>query len=155
MRRYIIKGIVFVQDELGYVEDGQVKGLLRDKLDNLTIDEATLSTIFDSLYDEGILRKLFAIILKPDRSTILRRILSRLMSWRHGVDVKDPILSMKNSEIAQVLVDFFDCNVSWMKNLKTSAHGSDFSDWNLIRKTLFNSKKRSIFFPAETLPSQN
>lgn len=155
MRRYFVQGVLFVQDELGYVEDGIVKSLLREKFDNLKIEEAQLAQVFDHLYDSGVLRELFKIILKPDRSTLIRRGLNRWQAWRHGVNMADPIVSMKNSEIAQVLIDFFDCNVSWMSNLQSSAHVSDFSDWTLIRKTLSNWKKRFTISPAKIFQSPN
>jgi len=133
IQRYTFKNILFLQEELTYAEDGKVKKCL-ERLAGIFSGQITLADALATIYDEGIAGELFAVILKPNNGTIFHKLWNRFWAWKHGVnlsnvgDVKsrEPIIAfLKNSEIMEVLADFFVLNTNWMNGLEQLKQASN------------------------------
>jgi hypothetical protein len=115
-RVYVIGRALYYQDELNYAEDGLVKYVLKQVLGD-TAAEMTFGETIDRLYDKGAVPGLFKVILKPYAPTFLHRI------WNKAFACADVVPTMKNSEIAAVLSDFFFFNTSWLADLQSMLPG--------------------------------
>lgn len=126
IRRYTYKRIFFKQEELTYAEDSLVKKHLA-RLAEIAAGNVSFAEAIGKIYDEGIAVDLMAVILKPHEPTPFHTIWNYLWAKIHNVsrsnmsesDGTKPIIHlMKNSEILEVLADFFVLNTSWMKGLE-------------------------------------
>jgi predicted DNA-binding antitoxin AbrB/MazE fold protein len=117
---YFIGKTFFSQSELNYSDNEQANSLLKKAdIQLANLNSQTVGSIIDVLYEGGILKQLFEIVLKKEKR-----------GWR-GVwnffrkDEKEIILKMTNSKIAEVAIDFFIFKSSWFTHLINSAQKSD------------------------------
>ncbi|MFI5250797.1 MAG: hypothetical protein ACHQQQ_00070 [Bacteroidota bacterium] len=116
----------FRQEELTYAEDAQVKKCI-SKIAEISSGNVTLFDVIGSIYDTGLLEELFAVILKPDHRTKFHQIWNWWWARYYGITLhpeipmngRKPIIGLlKNSEIMEVLADFFVLNTNWMNGLE-------------------------------------
>lgn len=124
-KRYTFHHIHLQQEELTFGEDGQIRGILA-KIAALTNQNSTVGEILDAIYTAGIAEELFAVILKPREPTPLHMVWNKFWAWKAGVTVcGDSIIAiLKNSQIIEVLADFFVLNTTWMQSFTAIASGS-------------------------------
>ena len=115
MKLYIFHGIRYKQEELTFAQDGIVRELLV-RIAGSTGPNATLGEWLDAVLREQIAESLFEIILKPHEPTLLHRWGNRCRLWRKGIAPggRGILPHLHNSQVAEVLADFFDLNTSWM-----------------------------------------
>lgn len=114
-KRYTFHHILFRQEELTFAEDGEVREIF-DQIAVLSSPERSIAGLLEAVYMNGIARKIFGIILKPYEPTFLHALWNRFWCWYHGCprDGGSIIGALKNSEVMEVLSDFFVLNTSWM-----------------------------------------
>jgi len=115
--RYNIKGTLWVQRELEYGEDLELKAVLRVVSDKFASGNATLSDLIDTAFDGETLPALFAVILKPYEPTPAHRLYNAIVARWRGIDRTNIVRVMPNSQLAAVLADFFMLNTGWIGSL--------------------------------------
>lgn len=115
IKHYRFKNILFTQEELTFGEDGKVREILC-RIAALTSPQAKVGDLLESIYTEGLAEELFAVILKPNNATIVHRLWNRFWSWRHKIrpEGRSVISHLRNSQVMEVLSDFFVLNTIWM-----------------------------------------
>jgi len=115
---YKFGGIKFVQEELTFEELGQVRALVKNSFLNINyLNDSNIVKIVDDMYDKGLLKDVFKIILKP--------FIPKWKFWiKEPEKIEVPLNKMKTSEIARVIVDFFIYNFGWINNFLTSGNNS-------------------------------
>jgi hypothetical protein len=118
--------MLYKQEELTYAEDAAVKNCI-SKLAEITSGNISLVDALGKIYDAGVAEELFGIILKRHEPTIFHRGWNFAWAQYHGINLSPqlpgikskPVISiLKNSEVMEVLADFFVLNTSWMKGLE-------------------------------------
>ena len=117
MMRYQFKGVRFYQAELNYREFERVKAIMQGKMDAFKLPDEKYSKVVNELYDRGILKDLFQVILKQDVNGQYAEWINKRRARRAGMDFDNIIASLTGSEVARVLTDFFLCNKAWTTNL--------------------------------------
>lgn len=148
MNIYKIKNTYWYQDELEYVENEKVNEIIKDSgIDLSKLNETDIRVVVDKLYEGDLLKRLFNIVLKPYNKGY-RRIYNIIYKS------KIPIVErMTNTEISEVLLDFFLYKASWLMNLINSAMKSD----SMLSKmtTAMNSQFGNQSTPLQVGTSQN
>lgn len=117
MMSYQFRGVRFTQGELTYREYEQAKDVMKDKIDAFKLPDEPYKKVLNELFDKGVLKDLFQIILKLDEPNMAARVLNRIRVRRAKMDLANIIASMTGSEVARVITDFFLCNKAWTTNL--------------------------------------
>lgn len=115
--RYNIRGTLWVQRELTYGEDLELKGVLRVISDRFAGGKATLSDMIDVVFDGETVATLLSVILKPYEPTIVHKAYNAFVARWRGVDRANIVNVMHNSQLAAVLADFFMLNTRWIGSL--------------------------------------
>lgn len=121
MKVYCASGTLWRMHVLNWSEDMKLKKIFSGKFQGLK-DNLSIGRIIDELHTTGMLKEWSSVVLKPFFGFGLwNRFILRIRGYK-----KDEfIMIMKNPTIAQVLVDFFYINVSWMSAYLTFAGISD------------------------------
>jgi hypothetical protein len=114
---YVIRKTLWYQDELTYAEDGRVKEVVKEVV-GPGFGLENFGESVDLLYEKGAIPGLFAVVLKPYEPTILHRLWNKAFMPAGGI-----VPVMKNSEVAQVLSDFFLFNTRWIGDLMSLLPG--------------------------------
>ena len=143
---YLIRGMPLYMRELDFDEDVRLKRILSNYLARMVPDG--IDSVIASMMESGALADAVALVLKPVPG-LGWWVSFRL--WTFGLERKDLIRKMRNSEIARVVVDFFQINLSLMGAYLSFADGSD---WRtalipLLGKSLYL-KNPFYTSPAET-----
>jgi hypothetical protein len=126
IKRYTFRHMLFKQEELTYEEDAKVKKCI-SQLAELTSGNNNLIDALCKVYDSNVAEELFDVILKPYNVTLFHKIWNLFWSEYYGIRLdhnsanseKKPVITLlKNSEIMEVLADFFVLNTNWMKGLE-------------------------------------
>lgn len=156
MKTYNIKRTFWVQRELEWGENAAIKPFLQKFEEAFAGDDKRFSMIIERIYNTDIIPGLFKIILKPYQPNILWYAWNEFWARRNKVDRTNIVASMKNSEIAEVMMDFFLCNTKWIAALGNSVSVSDMSRTpNLAREILKPLMSFSTSLRTETSPRQN
>jgi hypothetical protein len=113
MKRYIFKHIFYCQHELTYGEDILVKEILGELAETISGD-IKFGEAIERLIEKKIPPRLMAIILKPYQPTIIHGLWNAFWLGRYKLTSDEIINKMKNSEVMEVLGDFFLLNTKWM-----------------------------------------
>ncbi len=117
-RFYFFKKTFWMQSELTYAEDGKVKDILKPFAGFFkTKPKPDIIKIVDKVYDEGSMPSLLRVVLKP-HSFFLFRVWNHFFVEETTANGGELCNVLKNSEIAEVLRDFFLLNTSWMPDLR-------------------------------------
>lgn len=114
---YSIHGTLWVQRELTYGEDLQLKGVLKVLSDRFAGGNPTLADVIDTVFDGETVAALVRVILKPYEPTPLHRVYNALRARVGRVDRTNIVNAMPNSQLAGVLADFFMLNTKWIGSL--------------------------------------
>jgi hypothetical protein len=116
-RVYRVRGTLWMQKELTYGEDLELKGVLKVLSERFSVSKVTLADVIDTVFDGETVATLIRVILKPYEPTPLHRLWNVIAARKSGVDVKNIVASMPNSQLAGVLADFFMLNTKWIGSL--------------------------------------
>lgn len=116
---YVVKGSLWCQDELSYEEDGPAKELLKRSSVILKENDQDILSIIDQLYDANVIPDLLDLVLKPFNPTPLHRLWNLICLARLGRP-KKIVSKMRNSEIGEVIRDFFTDNAASMVSAASS-----------------------------------
>jgi len=143
MNCYKIKGVNYFQDELTFLENEKVNLLFKNNGIDLSIINSTIvGELIDKMYEQGVLKDLFRIILKIDSTTLKKKIENKF--YRRKNNLPENIIEvMTNSDIAVVMVDFFLYKIQWLASLMTSLEKSGSTDTKKIAELLSHLKKQS------------
>jgi hypothetical protein len=123
-KKYSIKRMFFYQDELTYEEDGLAKESLKTFEAAFDSEQKQFGQIIEKIYNSGVVPDLFRIILKPYQPTFVHKLWNAFWARYYHLDRSQIVRTMKNSEIAAVIGDFFLLNTSWMGSSGPSGNGS-------------------------------
>jgi len=107
---YFFRGMLWMQSELTYGDDGTVKDLLKT-YSAFIASKPGVPALVDKLYNDAVIPKIFRIVLKPSR------VWSFLFRRGKEFDAETFCIGLKNSEVAKVLADFFTLNKSLISGL--------------------------------------
>jgi len=154
-RVYRIRGTLWRQEELTYPQDGQIREML-EEVDQafVGLDPSTTSmgVVTAKLYDAGLIPKLFGIILRPHHANPGVWLKNVVLRFLFRLDREDlPTTGrMKNSEIVEVVKDFFLLNTQWMWPSSTSPSASGSATMNLLQTMMGPSASTS---PSTSSPA--
>jgi hypothetical protein len=149
--RYRINGVNFLQRELNFKEYERCKKIMLDKVDAFKLPDEQYKKIIDELYDRGILKELFQVILKLDEPNVLARIINRIRVRLSGTDLENIIGTMQGSAIARVVTDFFLCNKAWTTNLLFLSESlNSYTRTTIVERLRTRLTRRSTTSPEKT-----
>lgn len=153
---YNIKRTFWQQEELEWNENSQIKPFLKELETAFAGEDKSFGTIVERIYDTDIVPEILKVILKPYQPNILWYAWNEFWAKRNKVDRTNVAASMKNSEIAQVLADFFLFNTKWIADLQTSPNGSGTSSTPSLMKELLRPLTKSFLsLRTGTSPGRN
>ena len=151
---YKISNTFYSQDELSYRDNEQVNNLLKAADIKLSLlNEQTIGTILDMLYEGGTLKKIFSIILKRETKG-LKGLYNLFFGSKKTIE--EQIDTMTNSQIAEIGVHFFCFKSSWWTALMRSANNSNSPLTNMML-AMNSSLTKKDFTPSHqaVTPSAN
>lgn len=108
-----------MQRELTYGEDLELRPVLKVIAEKFGAGSPSLGDVIDTIFDGNTLPVFIGIVLKPHEPTLLHKAYNAINAKLHRVDRGKIVQQMPNSQLAEVLADFFMLNTGWMKSLPT------------------------------------
>lgn len=116
-KRYKIAGTLWYQKELTYGEDLELRPVLKVVSEKFGSGSATMSELIDLAFEGEVLKQLIHVVLKPYEPTPYHKVRNWLNARARGIDRSEILLVMTNSQVAEVLADFFAVNTRWIVDL--------------------------------------
>lgn len=111
---YDIKGTKWVQEPMEFFVFTKALDLLRGRFDDFFAGRQTAGDLLETLVNGKEVRQVIALVLRPHNPTPREWIQNRIRMKLAGIDPKNPLDHMTLQQAAEVVLDFFDLNISWI-----------------------------------------
>ncbi len=128
---YRVHGTLWTQEELTWAEDQELRPILAKLSGKFAFDKVSLQDVIDTVFDGETVEAFMRIVLKPYAPTPFHRAYNAIVARAQRIDRDEIVKLMRNSQLAEVLADFFTLNTSWI------------GSWPMLRSILDSTSPRA------------